>query len=43
MNPRTKKMIDSKIWAYLENEEPYMLKAIISCAQEILEEKEEQE
>ena len=39
MNPRTKKMIDNKIWAYLENEEPYWLMAIISTATEILEEK----
>lgn len=42
MNPRTKKMIDNKIWGYLENEEPYWLKAIISTAIEILKEKEAQ-
>ncbi len=42
MNARTKKMIDNKIWEYLENEEPYWLKAIISTAKEILNEKEEQ-
>tara|TARA_R100000353_G_scaffold70401_2_gene54186 strand:- start:270 stop:458 length:189 start_codon:yes stop_codon:yes gene_type:complete len=41
MNARTKKMIDNKIWAYLEEQEPYWLKAIISTAKEILEEKEE--
>ncbi len=40
MNARTKKMIDNKIWAYLEEGEPYWLKAIISTAKEILEEKE---
>ena len=39
MNPRTKKIIDNKIFEYLENEEPYWLMAIISTATEILEEK----
>ena len=43
MNARTRKLIDNNIWAYLEDEKPYMLKAIISVAQEILEEKEEKE
>ena len=39
MNPRTKKIIDNRIFDYLENEEPYWLMAIISTATEILEEK----
>ena len=39
MKERTKKMIDNKIWDYLEDAPPFWLKAIISTAQEIHDEK----
>ena len=39
MNPRTKKLIDNKIFEYLEEEEPFWLLAIIDSASEILKEK----
>jgi len=39
MNERTKKIIDSMIWEYLEDAPPFWLKAIISTALEIHDEK----
>ena len=43
MKERTKKMIDNKIWEYLEDAPVFWLKAIISTAIEIHDEKCEQE